>query len=308
MSKTLLIGPNAVTALVSQAASEIFTSENCAVVFNADGTYRSWQPNRVINSFTDLEVGAGYIAIMKDTLDVTGVFSEGIPGIAQAGVYNLSQYDLTLFDLGSSDTSTLASGDFLPQPDGDAYNFEVKAVTAGIYGVIHVPTNPQNVVYWEGGGNFAHVGATSQFFSFNAASFNQKSIYIILDVHDSALPPGAPENEFYFFNGSADDLSYKENDIVIATIAAGTGYKRTLTQLTGKVNPEVTTPVTAGSYKVARIDNLNTGENKALYFDVAGAPSSNVEINLSDITAGNQFFFLGPAGAFGEGTIIDIPA
>lgn len=72
--KTLAIGPNAITGQSSANLSDIFTAENCHVVFGADGNYKSWQPGRTINSIYTIEPNKGYIAIMKAVTDVSGYF------------------------------------------------------------------------------------------------------------------------------------------------------------------------------------------------------------------------------------------
>lgn len=77
--KTLLTGPNAITSLVAVNADTIFTTDNCVIIYEANGAYRSWVPGRDLNAFSAFEVGIGYIAIMKQETDVTGSFSDGLP-------------------------------------------------------------------------------------------------------------------------------------------------------------------------------------------------------------------------------------
>lgn len=69
--KTLLVGPNSITAKTSSNLNTIFTVDNCNVVYLADGSYQSWKPGRTLNAFNQLIPGKGYIAIMLQTLDVS---------------------------------------------------------------------------------------------------------------------------------------------------------------------------------------------------------------------------------------------
>ncbi len=72
--KVLPIGPNAVTSHINSACADHFTTDNCAIIYEASGQYKSWQPGRPINAFSNLVEGTGYIAVMKETLDVTNIF------------------------------------------------------------------------------------------------------------------------------------------------------------------------------------------------------------------------------------------
>lgn len=72
--KTLIVGPNAITAKTSSNLADIFNAGNCNVVYSADGNYQSWKPGRALNAFDQLTPDKGYIAVMVQTLDVSDDF------------------------------------------------------------------------------------------------------------------------------------------------------------------------------------------------------------------------------------------
>lgn len=71
--KTLVVGANAITAKTTSDLSDIFTADNCVVVYLTDsgGNYKSWKPSAELNAITQLVANSGYIVIMKETLDVS---------------------------------------------------------------------------------------------------------------------------------------------------------------------------------------------------------------------------------------------
>ena len=120
--KNLKVGPNACTSLVAQAIGDTFTADNCLIVYQADGQYKSWVPGRDINAFVNLEVGLGYIAIMKQVTDVTDVFSDGLPGGGSediAVVINQSDRQLKIYDEDNVLIQNLEIGEIYQSPKAD---------------------------------------------------------------------------------------------------------------------------------------------------------------------------------------------
>jgi hypothetical protein len=71
---TLKVGPNAIVAKAVVAFSSLFNTTNCIIIFQCDGNYESWTPGNSLNAVTSTVAGKGYLAIMKQTLDVSADF------------------------------------------------------------------------------------------------------------------------------------------------------------------------------------------------------------------------------------------
>jgi hypothetical protein len=72
--KTLIVGPNAVTAKTIFDLADLFTSDNCIRVFKTDGSYKSWSPVSPLNAITACELDKGYLVVMKEELEVSESF------------------------------------------------------------------------------------------------------------------------------------------------------------------------------------------------------------------------------------------
>jgi hypothetical protein len=145
--KTFIAGPNAGTALQAANLADIFTADNCVMVYEADGQYKSWVPGRELNAITTIAIGTGYIAIMKAELDVSAYFSDGTAGTvgALSAVYNATPNQLTAVTTigGDAVTTTMVNGDYIAGSVllGDADTIELKATVASTYGVWVTGTN-----------------------------------------------------------------------------------------------------------------------------------------------------------------------
>lgn len=107
--KTLVVGPNAIASKSSANCIDVFNADNCAIVYKADGSYKSWVPGRSLNAFTVLEPDSGYLAIMHQTLDVSDDFISvaDTVQVAKQGIYIFNGYpnDAVVHFLNSDGTS-----------------------------------------------------------------------------------------------------------------------------------------------------------------------------------------------------------
>lgn len=127
MGKSLVVGPNSVTAKVDANLADIFTVDNCLIIYLADGLYKSWQPGRDLNAITALVSNNGYIAIMKQTLDVDELLDVTDQLGQTLGILNNSQETFTMVSTPTQNQTsgegpfpvgyqTIAPGDFLEIP------------------------------------------------------------------------------------------------------------------------------------------------------------------------------------------------
>jgi hypothetical protein len=184
--KNLIVGPNAITALVAGNLADIFTAENCYIVYKSDGTYQSWQPNRELNAISTIEIGSGYLAIMKETLDVTGTFCDG--GSITAGIYNLSGHDVRVDSTISGVTVTtgnLANGAFYPGSTlpGNTDTMRLHAKVAAMYGVFETDSNTATVI-----DDITSLEIDDQIGSFAASSFQENDVYLVVSTPTQSPP------------------------------------------------------------------------------------------------------------------------
>lgn len=71
----LLVGPQAVTAKAVANLADLFTVDNCLIIYEANGSFRSYVPGRDLNAFTETVDQRGYIVYMKTGgVDASAVF------------------------------------------------------------------------------------------------------------------------------------------------------------------------------------------------------------------------------------------
>lgn len=120
--------------------------DNCAIVYEVFGSYRSWVPGRDINSFDSIVTGRGYIIIPLAEVDLSSWFADGSDiGSNLSGaltVVNQSGAAAKLIDINNPETIVLnmpANGiyTFRPQdlPEGvTGLGFVIDAGTYKLYG------------------------------------------------------------------------------------------------------------------------------------------------------------------------------
>jgi hypothetical protein len=128
MANNLVVGPNSKVALVSMPFSEMgFTPDNCLVIYSADGQYKSWKPGRDINAINGSVVDTGYIIIMSQELDTTGLFAAPIPTGGGGG----GPYDYLITVTGETYKATPRPGSGLQEfQGGSAYGIIQAAIGA----------------------------------------------------------------------------------------------------------------------------------------------------------------------------------
>jgi hypothetical protein len=84
----LKIGPNSVVAKKVVNLSTLFNSGNCAIIFEVDGQYKSWQPGGELNSITSTVISRGYTIIATAEIDVSDYFGDFADGYAEALIDN----------------------------------------------------------------------------------------------------------------------------------------------------------------------------------------------------------------------------
>lgn len=127
MAKSLVVGPNSVTAKTAGNLSDFFNSTNCVIVYQADGSYKSWVPGRALNAITAFEQNSGYIIIMKEELDVENLLDITDNFEPNFFIFNGSTEALTINATGSG-SNTISSS---LNPGVGSYGLSRTNVTAG---------------------------------------------------------------------------------------------------------------------------------------------------------------------------------
>lgn len=308
--KTLPIGPSAVTSEVNEALSAIFNSTNCAIVYSTDGLYKSWIPGRPINAFTSVIIGGGYIAQMKTTLDVTGIFSEGASGggsSADVGValvnatggslgYSYADEDGTLLDEPRVLTSTaivLKSADFpvgatqiIFSDDLSNYYYSQIDIVPNITGK-YGPIDTENAI-----------SLTNFDLGLVTAREGQSGLSII-ELYTLPI-----ESEVSVVNISTSDdiegMANGANDVLIHSIAgftSGNHYQNAVRLKRSYINnasPYTITGINAGLYKIITYDTpANSGTETEVTIEANGVITT---LNPADITSKNLLIVIkGPS-------------
>lgn len=91
MANNIISGPNAVVALGFADGIRVedlpgVNAQTVDTIFEVDGRYRSWQPDRGINQFTTLRRGIGYLFLSRQGMDLSQYFSPPVP---EGGIDNI---------------------------------------------------------------------------------------------------------------------------------------------------------------------------------------------------------------------------
>lgn len=77
MANNISVGPNSRMAIVNANLADMgLTEANTNIIYEAEGTYKSWIPGRDLNAFTTIVQGKGYIINAKQAMDLTAFFGD----------------------------------------------------------------------------------------------------------------------------------------------------------------------------------------------------------------------------------------
>ena len=115
-------GPYALSAKVDvpDITTLGLTTDNCLIVYETQGQYRSWVPGRSFNPFTSLTKDGGYIVIVKGAIDLSQFFYPDNGGAAEPilSISNISGEDITLTDQNGDIPQLLAAANPLTGGNG----------------------------------------------------------------------------------------------------------------------------------------------------------------------------------------------
>ena len=119
-------GPYALSAKVDvpDITTLGLTTDNCLIVYETQGQYRSWVPGRSFNPFTSLTKDSGYIVIVKGAIDLSQFFYPDNGGGAAEpylSITNISSEDITLKDQDGNIPQLLAAAN--PLQSGESVTF-----------------------------------------------------------------------------------------------------------------------------------------------------------------------------------------
>ena len=69
MANNIKVGPNIMVAKTTASLASIFDEDDVTIVYECDGVYRSWMPDREVNPITQITQNKGYLIIAKALLD-----------------------------------------------------------------------------------------------------------------------------------------------------------------------------------------------------------------------------------------------
>jgi len=134
--RTLIAGANAATAKVSVALSTIFNNTNCERIYHVQGNYISWDPEKTLNAFTELEAGDDYLIIMKTSLEVDDEFlslGDAGGGAGESVIINQSSNAVEVSWCASGDPASQIGDRVVIAPNGGLYKFTAPPVGSGFF-------------------------------------------------------------------------------------------------------------------------------------------------------------------------------
>ena len=288
--KQVVKGPNAVTAIQNTALSTIFNAENCAIVYDANGNYKSWVPGRDINSFTNIEVGKGYIPIMLSNtpIDVSAYFSDGLPtgggGFAQ-GLYinsilsedlTISFYNHTDEETVIGDAITLSGGGnpiFIALADFPVGADRVRLEGTQVINLVWYVVGDGELTFFENDTNPGFdLGASA--YTFNLTELHNVSV---VDIQPHVVPA---ENHFYISNLSGvsiDIVKEDHHDQIVHTLATNTFIKLAAADFNG----EDWQFIPGGpAFKAINIQTFFGGTHNTNKYQIAGGGGQNISADL----------------------------
>jgi hypothetical protein len=131
MSKIIQPGPYALVAKkdADLTTLDLFTVDNCSIIYQTEGQYKSWKPGRLLNGFSTLEKDKGYIVIAKQTVDVSEYFDPE-SGTLEA-FYQISNFSNINFNLQWQDSGGTQVGDLITIFNNSAHKINKSDIPVG---------------------------------------------------------------------------------------------------------------------------------------------------------------------------------
>lgn len=93
MANNIVPGPNARVAITSiDFLSMGLNVNNCDIVYEVEGNYKSWKPGRIINPINSITSGKGYVIEAKLSMDLTAYFNDA-DGVSNKSIIALNNTD-----------------------------------------------------------------------------------------------------------------------------------------------------------------------------------------------------------------------